>query len=138
MLWVLDLASNTALYDQRLATEWMHFNIHRFGNDGQDVTFIGESSGARSSVSHLSPFGGNNGTLPFKEAPTQSPIMKPTQDPALDMELYKQFQAAPDVASFAKARALSSPQLAAANAAMIWSRRSHPLSLVSTWPRTSQ
>jgi carboxylesterase type B len=99
----------------------MHFNIHRFGNDGQDVTFIGECSGARSSVSHLSSFGGNNGTLPFKKATTQSPLMKPTQDPALDMELYKQFQAAPDVASFAKTRALSSARLAATNAVMIWS-----------------
>lgn len=119
--WMWDVASNAALYDQRLAMEWVRFNIHRFGGDGMDVTVIGESAGAGSIVSHLSSFGGVDGTLPFKKAIIQSPAIKPAQDAALYTELYEQFLAVAGVTSYSEARALSSAQLAAANSAMIGS-----------------
>ncbi len=116
-----DVASNAALYDQRLAMEWVRFNIQRFGGDPQDVTVIGESAGAGSIVSHLTSFGGIDGTLPFKKAIIQSPAIKPAQDAALYTKLYDQFLTAANVKSYAEARTLSSAQLAAANAAMILS-----------------
>ena len=44
--------SNVALYDQRLALEWVQRYIHLFGGDPDDVTVIGESAGG-GSIMHL-------------------------------------------------------------------------------------
>ncbi len=114
-----DVASNAGLYDQRLAMEWVRFNIWRFGGDPNDITVIGESAGAGSIISHLSSFGGIDGTLPFKKAIIQSPAIKPHQDAALMAQLYDQFLSVANVSSYSEARAKSSAQLAAINAAMI-------------------
>jgi carboxylesterase type B len=37
--------SNAALYDQRLALEWVAKNIHLFGGDSTQITVMGESAG---------------------------------------------------------------------------------------------
>ena len=116
-----DVASNAGLYDQRLAMEWVRFNIRRFGGDSNAITVIGESAGAGSIVSHLSAFGGINGASPFKRAIIQSPAIKPAQDAALYAQLYQQFLTVSNTSSYSAARKLSSAQLAAVNAAMIGS-----------------
>ncbi|KAK3392850.1 carboxylesterase family protein-like protein, partial [Podospora didyma] len=117
--WMLDVASNAGLYDQRLAMEWVRLNIGRFGGDFQDVTVIGESAGAGSIVSHITAFLGIDGTSPFNKAIIQSPAIKPFQDATLQAQLYDQFLAVAGVTSIADARAQSSAELATANAIMV-------------------
>ncbi|KAK0623778.1 Alpha/Beta hydrolase protein [Immersiella caudata] len=117
--WMWDTASNAALLDQRLALEWVRFNIRRFGGNPKDITVIGESAGAGCIVSHLSAFGGIDFTLPFDRAIIQSPAIKPHQDATLNAQLYNQFLSIANVSSYSEARAKTSAQLAAVNAAMI-------------------
>jgi len=119
MPWMWDVAPNAGLYDQRLAMEWVRLNIRRFGGDPDEITVIGESAGAGSIVSHLSAFGGIDGSSPFKKAIIQSPAIKPHQDAALLAQLYSQFLSVAGVSSYSDARAKTSAQLAAMNAAMI-------------------
>lgn len=117
--WMWDTASNAGLFDQRLAMEWVRFNIHRFGGNPRDITVIGESAGAGSIVSHLSAFGGIDLTLPFNKAIIQSPAIKPHQDAAQSSQVYNQFLSVANVSSYSEARTKSSAELAAINAAMI-------------------
>src|SRR4051812_42082588 len=107
-----DVASNAALYDQRLAMEWVRRNIRRFGGDPSNITVMGESAGAGSIVHHLISFGGLDGTSPFQKAIIQSPAIKPNQDAALNSQLYSQLLSTANVSSYAEARALTSGQLA--------------------------
>lgn len=114
-----DVSSNAGLYDQRLAMEWVRFNIKRFGGDSKAITVIGESAGAGSIVSHLSAFGGIDGSSPFQRAIIQSPAIKPAQDAALYTELYNDLLAASNSTSYSDLRQLSSEQLQAINTAMV-------------------
>ena len=47
-----DGTANAALYDQKLALEWIQENIHLFGGDPHRVTVIGESAGRCSAVAY--------------------------------------------------------------------------------------
>jgi carboxylesterase type B len=72
-----DGVSNAALYDQRLAFEWVQENIHLFGGDPNRVTVIGESAGAGSIMHQITAYGGANGSAPFSQAILQSPGFPP-------------------------------------------------------------
>ncbi|KAF8853879.1 alpha/beta-hydrolase [Acephala macrosclerotiorum] len=72
-----DGVSNAALYDQRLAFEWVQENIHLFGGDPARVTVIGESAGAGSIMHQITAYGGANGSAPFSQAILQSPGFPP-------------------------------------------------------------
>lgn len=62
---------NIALFDQRLAMEWVHENIRAFGGDPTKVTIAGESAGGSSAGYHLVAFGGKNNGL-FRSAILES------------------------------------------------------------------
>jgi carboxylesterase type B len=117
--WQWDVASNAALYDQRLALEWVRFNIRKFGGDPSQVTVIGESAGAGSIVSQLSAFGGIDGTSPFRRAIIQSPAIKPHQDTALYSQLYDEVMTAGGWSGYADARTKSTAQIQAINQAFV-------------------
>ncbi|KUJ09769.1 alpha/beta-hydrolase [Mollisia scopiformis] len=68
---------NAALYDQRLAFEWVQENIHLFGGDPTRVTVIGESAGAGSIMHQITAYGGAIGSAPFSQAILQSPGFPP-------------------------------------------------------------
>ncbi|KAI9595227.1 Carboxylesterase [Syncephalis fuscata] len=44
---------NVGLFDQRAALEWISRNIARFGGNPNDITILGESSGAYSVLAHM-------------------------------------------------------------------------------------
>ncbi|XP_076040560.1 acetylcholinesterase-like [Oratosquilla oratoria] len=48
-----DTPGNTGLFDQHMALQWVHDNIHVFGGNPDNVTIFGESAGAASVSLHL-------------------------------------------------------------------------------------
>lgn len=78
---------NAALYDQRLAFEWVQKYIHLFGGDPTRVTVIGESAGAGSIMHQITAYGGE--TAPFAQAIMQSPGFPPVAGDAEQVATYE-------------------------------------------------
>ncbi|CAI4213871.1 unnamed protein product [Parascedosporium putredinis] len=114
-----EVASNAALYDQRVALDWVQQNIHRFGGDPDQVTVIGESAGGGSIISQLAAFGGADGTAPFQRAILQSAGLKPLLDTAQYSKLYDQFLNLSGLAGYEDAVQLPAGELQAINKAMV-------------------
>lgn len=71
--------SNAALYDQRLAIEWVKQNIQKFGGDPNQITIMGESAGGGSIMHQITAYGGLK-PVSFQRAIPQSPGWQPISD----------------------------------------------------------
>lgn len=106
--------SNAALYDQRLAIEWVKTNIHLFGGDPNQITLLGESAGGGSIMHQITAFGGQQG-VSFQRAIPQSPGWFPVQTPYSQENITQRYYNALNVTSLAEARAASSAAVIEAN-----------------------
>ena len=120
-----DGVPNAALYDQRLAFEWVQQNIHLFGGDPTRVTVMGESAGAGSIVHQVTAYGGSNGSAPFSQAIMQSPGFPPVPGDAQQVATYQsvisqaQSLISADVTDVASLRALDFETLAGLNSIVV-------------------
>ncbi|KAH7390187.1 Alpha/Beta hydrolase protein [Cadophora sp. MPI-SDFR-AT-0126] len=120
-----DGVPNAALYDQRLAFEWVQQNIHLFGGDPTRVTVMGESAGAGSIMHQITAYGGSNGSAPFSQAIMQSPGFSPVPGDAQQVATYKsvisqaQSLISADVTDVASLRALDFETLAGLNSIVV-------------------
>ncbi|KAM6477064.1 alpha/beta-hydrolase [Trichoderma sp. SZMC 28011] len=113
-----DGTANAALYDQRLALQWVQENIAKFGGDPDNVTVMGESAGAGSIMFHLLAHGGKQ-ALPFKRAIVQSIPLTVSVDPTQQESNFQKFLKILNVKSLEEARRLPSSALIAANVQQI-------------------
>lgn len=117
--------SNAALYDQRLALDWVQANIHLFGGDASRVTVIGESAGAGSIMHQITAYGGTNGSAPFAQAILQSPGFAPIPGDAEQEATFNnvlstaQSLITPNITSLAALRALDFTTLAGLNSVVV-------------------
>ena len=110
--------ANAALYDQRLAIEWVAKYIHLFGGDPKKITIAGESAGGGSVEHQLTAFGGQRG-VSFQKAIPQSPAFAASASPAVQENTAQMFLKQLNVSTIAEARQLSSAAVIRANAVMI-------------------
>lgn len=106
--------SNAALYDQRLAIEWVKTNIHLFGGDPNQITLIGESAGGGSIMHQITAYGGQQ-PVSFQRAIPQSPGWLPITSQYVQENATQRFFANLNVTSLAEARAASSAAVIGAN-----------------------
>jgi carboxylesterase type B len=110
--------ANAALYDQRLAIEWVGQNIHLFGGDPERITLMGQSAGGGSIMHQITAYGGAV-PAPFQQAILQSPGFTPTPSNFDQEENFQEFLTILNVRTIEEARQQPSSALIAANAAQI-------------------
>lgn len=111
--------ANAALYDQRLALQWVQTNIHLFGGDPKKVTVFGESAGGGSIMHQITGFGGLSGPAPFRQAVLQSPAWQAMPSHAQQEQTFQTFLKLLNVSSLQEARQLPSTALFKANALQV-------------------
>ncbi|KAK4501003.1 hypothetical protein PRZ48_006809 [Zasmidium cellare] len=117
---IADGTPNAALFDQRLALEWVEKYIHLFGGDPDRVTLMGQSAGGGSIEHHITSYGGERGWPPFQRAILQSPIFYP--QPANDHtpeNMFNQVLFLANVSSLQELRNASSETLQRVNEIII-------------------
>lgn len=130
--------SNAALYDQRLAMEWVQTNIHLFGGDASRVTVMGESAGAGSIMHQITAYGGSLGAPPFAQAILQSPGFSPVpEDPQQEATFASVITQAQELISanitdLADLRALDFKTIAGLNSVIV--ARSYPFGTFTFGP----
>ncbi|KAL8708032.1 MAG: hypothetical protein Q9220_007028 [cf. Caloplaca sp. 1 TL-2023] len=114
-----DGTANAALYDQRLALQWVQKYIHLFGGDPSRVTVFGESAGGGSIMHQITAFGGMAGRAPFQQAVLQSPAFQNMPGNFQQEQTFDGFLALLNVSTLAEARQLPSSALIKANAQQV-------------------
>jgi carboxylesterase type B len=106
--------SNAALYDQRLAIEWVAKYIGRFGGDPKRITLLGVSAGGGGIMHQITAFGGKKG-VSFQRAVPQSAgwVMKSDRD--VQENTTRTFLQILGVNTIEEARQLPSDKVIAAN-----------------------
>ncbi|KAK9491483.1 Alpha/Beta hydrolase protein [Lipomyces doorenjongii] len=80
-------ATNAGLHDQRMALDWIHQHIEKFGGNPDDVTVMGESAGASSIFHHLAA----PEDVQFRRAILQSTASYPQYDNDILESQYRKF-----------------------------------------------